>query len=105
MTDATVSIDEQGLIVAFDEEAETLFGHRAGDVMGRPMAELIIPEALRGMHADGMARFLRTREPFLIGRTVEVMALHADGSVVPVRLTLVVEADDPLRITGTIHLD
>lgn len=105
MTDATVSIDEQGLIVAFDEEAATLFGHRAGDVMGRPMAELIIPEALRGMHADGMARFLRTREPFLIGRTVEVMALHADGSVVPVRLTLVVEADDPLRITGTIHLD
>lgn len=105
MTDATVSIDEQGLIVAFDEEAETLFGHRAGDVMGRPMAELIIPEALRGIHADGMARFLRTREPFLIGRTVEVMALHADGSVVPVRLTLVVEADDPLRITGTIHLD
>ena len=52
-----------------------------------------------------MARFLRTREPFLIGRTVEVMALHADGSVFPAQLTLVLEQEDPMVITGTIRTD
>lgn len=105
MSDATVSINDEGTIVAFDKGAEAMFGHRAADVMGQPMAELIIPEALRGMHADGMARFLRTREPFLIGRTVEVMALHADGSVFPAQLRLVLEREDPMMITGTIHRD
>ena len=105
MSDATVSINADGAIVACDQGAEAMFGHRAADVLGQPMAGLIIPEDLRGMHADGMARFLRTREPFLIGRTVEVMALHADGSVFPAQLTLVLEQEDPMVITGTIRTD
>lgn len=54
MSDATVSINDRGAIVAFDEGAEQMFGHRAGDVMGQPMAGLLMPEALRAMHADGM---------------------------------------------------
>ena len=50
-----------------------------------------------------MARFLRTGEPFLIGRTIEITALHADGSVFPVELSLTMESEDPVVITGTIR--
>jgi len=102
-TTATVAIDVAGMIIAFDEGAEALLGHRAGDVMGRPMAEVVIPEPLREAHHDGMARFLRTREPFLIGRTVEISALHADGSVLPVELTLRIASETPLTIEGTLR--
>lgn len=100
---ATVAIDSVGLVVTFDEGAEALFGHRASDVLGQPMAEVVIPEPLRQAHHDGMARFLRTREPFLIGRTIEITALHADGSVFPVELTLGIASDDPLVIEATLR--
>jgi len=98
-----VSIGVDGRFITFDAGAEALFGHRSEDVIGQPMAPLIIPEPLRSGHEDGMARFLRTREPFLIGRTIEITALHADGSVFPVQLTLEVAGDDPLVIAATIH--
>ena len=100
---ATVAIDVAGALVTFDDGAEALLGHRRADVLGRPMAELIIPEPLRQAHHDGMARFLRTREPFLIGRTVEISALHADGSVFPVELTLRIACESPLEIEGTLR--
>lgn len=101
--EGTVAIDVTGLLVEFDEGAEALFGHPAGQVMGRPMDEVIIPEPLRQAHHDGMARFLRTREPFLIGRTIEITALHADGSVFPVELTLGIASDDPLVLEATLR--
>lgn len=100
---AVVAIDVTGALIAFDEGAEALLGHRASDVIGQPMAETVIPEPLRQAHHDGMARFLRTREPFLIGRTVEISALHADGSVFPVELTLRIASESPLTIEGTLR--
>jgi PAS domain S-box-containing protein len=103
MSEARVSIDALGTIIAFDGAAEEMFGHRAPDVIGAPMVEVIIPEPLRPMHLDGMARFLRTGEAFLIGRTVEVMALHAGGLMFPATLSLVLESDDPLVITGSLQ--
>lgn len=103
MTTGTISINSAGVITAFDPGAEELLGHRASDVVGRPMADLVIPGPLRQAHEDGMARFLRTREPFLIGRTVEITALHASGSVIPVELSLRIDSEDPLAITGVLR--
>ena len=103
VTAGTISINTAGVITAFDPGAEDLLGHRANDVLGRPMAELVIPEPLREAHEDGMARFLRTREPFLIGRTVEITALHLSGSVIPVELSLRIDSEDPLIITGVLR--
>jgi len=100
---ATVAINSAGLVVRFDDGAEALLGHRSADVLGLPMAELVIPEPLRQAHHDGMARFLRTREPFLIGRTIEISALHADGSVFPIELTLRVASESPLEIEATLR--
>lgn len=98
-----MAINVAGEFVAFDQAAEALFGHSAADVMGRQMAELIIPEPLREAHHDGMARYMRTKEPFLIGRTIEITALHADGSVFPVELTLNVASESPLVIEGLLR--
>jgi len=103
MTAGAISINSAGVITAFDPGAEELLGHRAADAIGCPMADLVIPEPLRQAHEDGMARFLRTREPFLIGRTVEITALHASGSVIPVALSLRIDSEDPLVITGVIR--
>ena len=100
---AHVSIGIEGSILAFDEGAEQIFGHRAADVIGQPMAELIIPEELRQWHHAGMQRYLETGQEFVVGRTVELPALHADGSVFTIELSVVKTSDDPVVITGTIR--
>ena len=86
--DAVVAVDHGGSVVAFNKQAEDLFGHSQADAIGRPMAELIIPERYRAAHEAGMQRYIDTGKRKLIGGKVEIEALHSDGHDVPVELGL-----------------
>lgn len=86
--DCIVIIDSNGLIVEFNESAERTFGHQRGEVLGQPMAELIIPEALRGAHHAGFEKYLATGEHAVLGKRIEVPALHADGHELMVELAI-----------------
>ena len=57
--DAIVSADLSGRIVFWNAAAETIFGHRAADALGRPLTELV-PERDRDAHS---ARAWRTSPP------------------------------------------
>ena len=57
-----------------------------GDVLGRPMADLIIPAAMRDLHHRGFAHYLATGEGPVLGQRVEVPAMRADGSEFPAEL-------------------
>ena len=91
VTDATrdgiVSADINGRIIFWNAGAETIFGRDAADALGRPLADLM-PERYRDAHRAGMARFLATGQGRLMGSTVEVEGLRADGSEFPLELTL-----------------
>ena len=85
--DAIVSIDAQGLITEFNVAAESMFGRSRVSVLGRELAETIIPERLRDAHRLGLAR--QTEPGALIARRrVELAGLRADGSEFPLELTL-----------------
>ncbi len=96
--DAIVTIDHRGRIVEFNPAAERTFGHPRGEAVGRELAELIIPEEFRERHRAGLAHYLATGEGPLLGKRIEVQALHADGSQLPVELTITAIAlgDEPL---------
>jgi len=87
--DGIVTIDARGRVLEFNPAAERTFGYRRSDVLGREMAELIVPPALRDRHRKGLARFLATREARAIGRRVEFPACRADGSELLVELSIV----------------
>ena len=91
--DCIISINEAGEIIGFNPAAEETFGYRAGDVIGRVMADIIIPERLRAEHTNGMQRFLQTGERRMIGKRVEVIAQRADGSEFPAELTISVSEE------------
>src|SRR5690348_14304561 len=55
-SDAFVSIDEQGLVMDWNPSAEAMFGFTRQDVMGRALAEAVIPERHRAAHRAGLAR-------------------------------------------------
>ncbi|HSW05826.1 ATP-binding protein [Aquabacterium sp.] len=85
---ALVSTDATGLIVEFNPAAETMFGHRRGDVLGRAVAEVMIPERFRAAHVAGMRRLQAGAAPRVMGKRLELQALHADGSEFPMEMVL-----------------
>ena len=85
--DGVVSADINGRIIFWNAGAEAIFGHTAAEALGRPLVDLM-PERYRDARRAGMARYLATGEGRLMGSSVEVEGLRADGSEFPVELTL-----------------
>jgi len=86
--DSIVTIDHEGCITEFNPAAERTFGYRRDDVMGKHLADVIVPPSLREGHRQGLARYLTTGESRVIGRRVELTALRADGNEFPVELAI-----------------
>ena len=87
--DAIVTVDAAGRVIDFNAAAERVFGRPAASVLGQPMHEMIIPPQMRQAHQDGMRRYQGNGQGQMLNRRVEVEAMHADGSVFPVELTVV----------------
>jgi PAS domain S-box-containing protein len=86
--DAFISIDSQGLIMAWNSQATQIFGWTSEEAIGRELADLIIPEVHRDAHRRGMARFLATGEGPVLNNRIEIIGLHQDGHVFPVELAI-----------------
>ena len=87
--DAIVTIDQGGNFVEFNPAAERIFGYVRADVIGRPMADLIIPPRLRERHHAGLTHYLATGEGPVLNRQIELPALRADGTEFPAELAIV----------------
>lgn len=91
---AIVSMDDQGLVTAWNPSAENTFGRRQEEVIGRPVADLIVPESRRAAHRAGLARFLATGEGRVLDQRMEMSALRADGGEFPIELTISAREED-----------
>jgi PAS domain S-box-containing protein len=99
--DCIVTIDHEGRITEFNPAAEHTFGRSRDEVVGRSLAEVMIPPSLRAQHRQGLARYLATGETQVIGKRIEIMAMRADGSEFPVELTITrIQSDGPPSFTG-----
>jgi PAS domain S-box-containing protein len=102
--DAVITMDGEGNIVEFNPPAERAFGRKSEDVVGKEMAELIIPPSLRERHREGLRHYLKTGEGPLLGQRTELTALRADGSEFPVELAITrVDLPGPPLFTGYIR--
>jgi PAS domain S-box-containing protein len=86
--DCVVSIDCHGRIIEFNSAAEKTFGYSREEVVGKDVAEVIIPVGMRGAHLWGMQRSLTTDESALLNKRVHVTAMRRDGSEFPAELTI-----------------
>jgi PAS domain S-box-containing protein len=99
--DSVITIDERGRVVEFNPAAERTFGYRRAETIGREMAELIIPPALRARHRKGFTRLLQTGEGRLVDRRVELTGMRADGAEFPIELTVTrIDIPGPPMFTG-----
>jgi PAS domain S-box-containing protein len=86
--DAVITVDQRGCIVEFNAAATRIFGHPRDAVLGRSMANLIVPPIYRAAHTAGMKRYLATGESTVLNKLIEVEALRADGTHFPVELSI-----------------
>ncbi|MFZ0317882.1 MAG: PAS domain S-box protein [Candidatus Sulfotelmatobacter sp.] len=102
--DCIVTIDHEGCITEFNVAAERTFGHRQDEVIGKRMADVIIPQTLREQHRQGLARYLATGQAMVLGKRVEMTAVRADGSEFPIELAITrASLDGPPSFTGFIR--
>ncbi|HMC83231.1 MAG TPA: PAS domain S-box protein, partial [Candidatus Polarisedimenticolia bacterium] len=102
--DAIITMDHQGRIIEFNPAAEKTFGRRRDDVLGQSMAGLLIPSSLRERHSRGMERYLKTNEPHLLGKRIEITALRADGTEFPVEIAIArIPSPGPPLFTGFVR--
>ncbi|QDV26501.1 PAS domain S-box protein [Aureliella helgolandensis] len=86
--DSIITMDTDGQIVDFNPAAERTFGYAAADVVGKSLADTIVPEDYRDSHRQGLIRFLREGSSSIIGQRVELTAQRADGSLFPIELAI-----------------
>lgn len=86
--DGFVSIDAAGLIIEWNNRAEEIFGWARHEVIGLNLADTMIPPPLGEAHLKGIENFFATGQTSLLGRRVELSALHRDGHVFPVEVTI-----------------
>ncbi|HXF49705.1 MAG TPA: PAS domain S-box protein [Verrucomicrobiae bacterium] len=103
-TDGIITIDHQGRIVEFNPAAEKIFGHRREAVLGKELAELVIPHHLRERHREGLRNYLSTRHSRILGERLEMTALRADGREFPVEISIQrIAMGEPPLFTGFIR--
>ncbi len=85
---AFVSIDEDGRIAYWNTRAEEMFGYERDEVLGKALAETILPERYRDAHRQGLRRFLETSEDRVLNKRIELSALRSDGKEIPIELTI-----------------
>lgn len=98
--DAVVVTGRDGIVRAWNGVAERTFGWTVGEVIGRQLADLIIPPQHREAHFRGMQRYLETGITRILSQRIEISALKRDQTEIPVELSITqaVLAEDILFI-------
>lgn len=85
--DAFVQMDETGIIVDWNSQAERIFGWPRGESLGRDLGELIVPEAHRAHHRERLVRLLREANA-APGSRFEIDAQRRDGAEMRVEFSV-----------------
>jgi PAS domain S-box-containing protein len=99
--DCIISMDAEGCVIEFNPAAEKTLGYKREDVIGKSLAEIIIPPRFRAAHDEGLRRVLSTGVGKILGKRIELPALRADGGEVLVELAITrLGSETPPVFTG-----
>ncbi len=98
--DCVVFMNTTGRVLEWNRAAEETFGWTREEVLGKDLADLLVPPDLREAHRRGLAHYMATGEARVMGRRLELTALTADGSELPVELTITRTAGEPPVFVG-----
>ncbi len=86
--DAYIALSSEGLVEDWNDTAARLFGWSREEASGRSLDQLIIPAELAAAHRAGLRRAAQAGHGPLLGRPVEVEAVHRAGHRLHIELTI-----------------
>ena len=86
--DCVITMDHNGDVVEVNERTVQAFGYTAAEMVGRELAELIVPPDLRDAHRRGLERAVAAGDLHVPDHPLELMAMRADGSEFPVEVAI-----------------
>lgn len=86
-SDAVLATDLEGKIVFWNAAAEHMFHRRADEVLGESV-EIIMPARFLSGHHSAFSKVVAGDPARLIGKSVELAAVRADGSEFPIEFSL-----------------
>ncbi len=101
--DAIVIVDQSGVMVLVNAQAEELFGYPREELIGE-MLELLVPERYRAAHAAVRTSFLADPTMRPMGRGLDLRVLRKDGRELPVEIMLgVLETDAGALVSAAVR--
>ena len=101
--DAIITIDADGEIIGFNRAAENIFGYSSNEILNNKLT-VIIPTRQRKDHKAGLQRLKDGGKERMIGRTIEITALHKNNNEFPIEFSLSSwESDDKKYYTAIIR--
>lgn len=86
--DALIVINDQGIIIRWNPQAEKIFGWTIIEALGKRMHELIMPKQHRENHLKGLQHFIDTSEGPILNKTFETTALNKQNVEFDIELTV-----------------
>jgi two-component system sensor kinase FixL len=101
--EAFVTIDQNHTILFFNKAAEAIFGYGRNEVIGQDLDTILGPRCLKN-HRRAVARYVKTRDPKLIGHESAFAATRKNGDTFPALISFsVAEIQGRLYFTGIIR--
>ena len=85
--DAIVVANAKAEAQLFNPAAQKMFGYSEAEIIGQSVS-VLMPEELRGQHVTSLLRYVESRIPTIIGRTIETTARRKNGDRFPVDIAL-----------------
>ncbi len=103
LSEGVIVIDARGIITSLNAAAETIFGRRTVELVGKHVSELM-PEPHRSNHDQYMKRYLQGGAPRALGASREVEGLRADGTPFPMEISVEeIEVEGQTRFAGVVR--
>jgi len=101
--DAIVTINEDHIILSYNQGAEKIFGFSRQEVQGQDLS-ILIPPPHKEKHRDYVRRYIATRDAHLIGKHVQLNAIRKNGEEFPISISFsVADIGGNLYFTGIVR--
>jgi PAS domain S-box-containing protein len=86
--DAIICINSDGQVTLWNPRAEMIFGWNEHEMLGKHMAEYIIPDRFRKRHEEGIRHYFKTGEGPLLNKLFEITAMNNKQQEIPIEMTI-----------------
>lgn len=86
--DAIIMVDDKGNVTYWNPGAENIFGYNSEEIIGKNVLLTVSPELHHKTYLRAFSQFQRTLDGLSDSKTMEIEALHKNGRVFPIELSL-----------------